>query len=272
MTVGRGWRLRAVVVCGGLAACSAPSTPPTTPEVRTAAPAAAPPDLPAPTPVPWFDTAVPVHAPSGWLAGTEIRVAWAGADGAPPEVTRSATEARARAEALWRQLADGAAFDALVASASDATSARRDGALGTFRAGTLDAHLEAALASVDVGAVAPLVATAAGVHLLRRDPPAVRRVRWAAFGDRTSRPPHAGRDAAAATAAADAWAATWTQGAPSATPAPVQPDATSAPDGVWIGHDTWSPTMTAAVWDLPVGAVAVLPSPRGALAVQVLAP
>src|SRR5690606_28177754 len=80
-------------------------------------------EAPAPEPPPPVDEA----------CAQVIVVAWQGATAAPPTVTRSETEARAKAEELRRRLDEGEDFTVLALTQSDAASSGpRGGLIGTY--------------------------------------------------------------------------------------------------------------------------------------------
>jgi peptidyl-prolyl cis-trans isomerase SurA len=108
-------------------------------------------------------------------AATHVLVAWAGAARAPEGVTRSEEEAEALASSIRERALAGESLEALARTHSDGASAPRGGGLGVYDTGTMMPEFEAAVASVDVGGIGPLVRTAYGFHVVRRD--AVREIR-----------------------------------------------------------------------------------------------
>lgn len=135
-----------------LACSETPSPPPPAPEPI--------PEEPAPPPLP--DPTEPRYA------GSHILLSWKGAVQAPPGVTRSREEARARAAELHLRALSGD-FAALAEEHSDGPSAARGGRLGTWTTGTMDPAFERAVASVAPGEVGPVVETPFGFHIVRRD-------------------------------------------------------------------------------------------------------
>ncbi len=70
---------------------------------------------------------------------------------------------------LHQQALDGADLSALARAHSDGPSGPRGGSLGVYATGTMVPSFERAVASVEVGAIAPLVKTPFGWHVARRD-------------------------------------------------------------------------------------------------------
>ena len=240
----------------GLLACTEPEV-----VVPKPAPTQAPPPLDAP----WVDPSLKAPKP-GRYALRELRVSWAGAVGASPAVTRTEPEARMLARQLAQRLLDGSSFAELVASQSDAPTRTRGGWLGAFELGTYDASVEAAVASVDVGAVAPLVRTTAGYHLLQRVPVDEVVVVYALYAWRGARGANVSRDKAAADFVAGEAVAGLRGGAKLDA---LKPDRASPPDGVRVGRDQWSPAVEAAAFALKVGAVSdPIETPAGYLVVK----
>src|SRR5688500_8727187 len=102
-----------------LSGCGDDAPPATQPTAPT--PASAP--SPAPAPAPAGDEA----------CAAIIVVSWQGAEHAPPGVTRSETEARARAQELLTRVERGEDFAAIARADSDAPSSRpRGGVMGTY--------------------------------------------------------------------------------------------------------------------------------------------
>lgn len=131
---------------------------------------------PVPDPAPPAPAApAPLPPPSeARYAASHVLVTWAGAEGAPTEVTRSESEARDLAVQVRERAVAGEAFDDLARAHSDGPSAARGGSLGTYRTGTMIPGFEAAVASVDEGHIAPLVRSPFGYHVARRE--AVRQI------------------------------------------------------------------------------------------------
>jgi peptidyl-prolyl cis-trans isomerase SurA len=121
---------------------------------------------PAPTPVPAEEA-----------AASHILVAWSGSTNCPPSVTRSRDDARERARQIAVMLRTGRGeFDALARKYSDdATVARNDGYLGTFRRGEMDPLFEVTVFKLAPGDVSEPIETNYGWHVVRREE--VRRAR-----------------------------------------------------------------------------------------------
>ena len=131
-------------------------------------PAAPPADVvPKPEPEP---PAAPLPPPTGErYAASHILIAHVDAHAAADDVTRTRDEARELAAKLHEAALTGEDFGALAREHSDGPSAPRGGSLGTFVTRTMIPEFEAAVASVDVNAIAPLVETPFGFHVIRRD-------------------------------------------------------------------------------------------------------
>jgi len=128
--------------------------------VPAPAPAVAPPPAPTILPAP----AEPRYA------ATQILVAWKGAVGTPARITRTEPEARHLAASLRERARAGERLEDLARQYSDGAEAPRGGHLGVYLTGTMVPEFEAAVASVKPGAIAPLVRTPFGWHVVRRDP------------------------------------------------------------------------------------------------------
>ncbi len=140
-----------------LVACTIWPTPPT-PD-----PPPAPTELARPT----EEASLPPPAPDGRYAATHLLISWSGA--ADSESERSRAAALELARALHEQVSDGASLEALAVAHSDGPSGPRGGGLGIYQSGTMLPQFEAAVASVDIGELAPLVTTPFGFHVIRRD-------------------------------------------------------------------------------------------------------
>lgn len=155
-----GGRLRALWLAALLTGCwGQPADPPPPP-----APTDPPSTEPALPPVP----DVPLNEPR--YAATHVLVAFAGAVQAHPDLTRTQAEARALAMDLHRKALAGEDLEALARAHSDGPSAPRGGVLGVYAVGTMIPEFEKAVASVDVGEIAPIVRSPFGFHVIRRDP------------------------------------------------------------------------------------------------------
>ncbi len=244
------------VVLAMVLACS--STERSQPAQALSATTSAPP--PAPTPLP------PPPAPDGLrLFASEIRVAWSGAAGASASVLRSPDEAQALAGTIRQQLTTGASFAALAASASDAPSAGRGGQLGPFETPLLDAALEAELAATPIGAITLPVRTAAGFHVLRREPLDEPLVRWIALGWTGAHRATVRRSREEAERLAQQGADRLAAGA---VPSTVEADARGPDDGERVGASSWPPRALAAVYALHAGQVTTIETSGGLWVVQ----
>jgi hypothetical protein len=97
-----------------------------------------------------------------------LMVTWKGADKAPPEVTRSKEEARARAEEARTQALAGKDWATLVRTYSDTPMREDGGDLGWFGPRQLAPQLDKVAFDLDIGAVSPLVESPRGWHVLKR--------------------------------------------------------------------------------------------------------
>ncbi len=140
------------------------------------APAPAPEAAPAPAPAPAaVDAALPTGprvppAAGSRLAASHILVAYAGAVGALPNVSRSRDEARQRAEEARTRVLAGEDFGRTAAAFSDDSSASKKGYLGGFNPGVMVQAFEDATRALQVGQVSTLVETPFGFHIIRREP------------------------------------------------------------------------------------------------------
>jgi parvulin-like peptidyl-prolyl isomerase len=125
------------------------------------------------------DTSPSSRAPTPAVeaAASHILVAWVGSTDCPASVTRSREDARERARQIAVMLRTGRGeFGALARKYSDdATVARNDGYLGTFRRGEMDPLFEATVFKLAPGAVSEPIETNYGWHIVRREE--VRRAR-----------------------------------------------------------------------------------------------
>jgi len=111
------------------------------------------------------------------LAASHVLVAFAGAVGADPKITRTEDEARAIASELHQQLVDGAALEALAEQYSDDPSRKRGGRIGPFAEEAVDPAFAEAIAEVEVGGITDPFRSPFGWHVARRDPCEVPRAR-----------------------------------------------------------------------------------------------
>jgi NIMA-interacting peptidyl-prolyl cis-trans isomerase 1 len=82
--------------------------------------------------------------------------------------TRSKAEAEAKIADIFRQIADGAEFDALAKTHSDCPSRAQGGDLGRFGPGQMVPEFERAAFGLAIGAVSGVVETPFGYHLIKR--------------------------------------------------------------------------------------------------------
>jgi NIMA-interacting peptidyl-prolyl cis-trans isomerase 1 len=131
---------------------SVPSTPPSAAAEAVAGPASA-----AASSEP--DTIIAQH----------ILVAYRSARRAPKGVTRSKTDAKARAGEALAKIRSGTAFeDAVSEYSDDAGSADRMGSVGKFHRDQMDPAFSAAAFALRVGQVSDVVETPFGFHIIKR--------------------------------------------------------------------------------------------------------
>jgi len=102
------------------------------------------------------------------LAFSHIFVPWKGAERAPPEVSRTKEEARARIDEAAKKLEGGASFADVAKEFSDDGSKARGGGLGVHPKGAVFPALEIAVLALDEGKVSGPVESPFGWHLLKR--------------------------------------------------------------------------------------------------------
>lgn len=247
---------RALLFVFGWLACTEPVPPAAAPVVVA---------QPLPLDAPWVDPVLPEPRP-GRYAMRELRITWAGASGALGPVTRTELEARVLARQLERRLRDGEPFDGLVREMSDAPTRSRGGWLGAFDSGTYAAGVEASVAGVAPGAIAPLVRTEAGYHLLQRVPLDEVVVGYTLYAWRGARGASVGRDKASAEFLSGEAVAALRAGA---RPDGLKADRASPAEGVQVGRDQWAPSVEQAAFALAVGAVSdPIDTPSGFLVVK----
>jgi parvulin-like peptidyl-prolyl isomerase len=138
------------------AASTAPTEVPPAPG-PSVAPSAAPEAVASAAPVP--DTIIAQH----------ILVAYKTAKRVPKGVTRSKTEAKARAAEALAKIRSGTAFeDAVKQYSDDAGSADRMGSVGKFHRSDMDPAFSSAAFALGVGQVSDLVETPFGFHIIKR--------------------------------------------------------------------------------------------------------
>jgi parvulin-like peptidyl-prolyl isomerase len=98
-----------------------------------------------------------------------VLVAYRGAKRAPPGVTRSKADAKARALEAVGKIRAGTPFEDVVkAYSDDAGSVDRMGSLGKFRRDAMDPAFAAAAFALEVDAVSDPVETPFGFHVIKR--------------------------------------------------------------------------------------------------------
>jgi NIMA-interacting peptidyl-prolyl cis-trans isomerase 1 len=108
-------------------------------------------------------------APSS-IAAQHVLVAYRGAERAPPGVTRSKADAKARAVEVDAKAKAGEDFSALVAEYSDDPGAKdRQGSLGKFTRDKMDKAFSDAAFALRVGEISDVVETRFGFHVIKRN-------------------------------------------------------------------------------------------------------
>ncbi|MFO0758250.1 MAG: peptidylprolyl isomerase [Byssovorax sp.] len=168
--------------------CDRPTTGPSPEESLPPAPASAPaaPVPSGPLPGPWASAlgpepsasvaaapaeAVPTYAPGREVVGAiHILIAYKGAAGAPPTVTRTKDEARKLAVELRERILDNkATFEELVPKyTDDALSRNTGGAVGSFERYAMPRPFSDAAFGMQVGSLSEAVETERGFHIIRR--------------------------------------------------------------------------------------------------------
>ncbi|HEY4116570.1 MAG TPA: peptidylprolyl isomerase [Byssovorax sp.] len=108
--------------------------------------------------------------PGETFGAKHLLVMYKGSMRAPPNVTRTKEEAKARAEeAMKKAKAPGAKFEDIVKEYTDEPGGgARGGDLGTFRKGSMVPQFQDAVEKLKVGEVSGLVETAFGYHVILR--------------------------------------------------------------------------------------------------------
>ncbi len=116
------------------------------------------------------------------FAGSHILVAYQGAQRADPNITRSKTEARQKAEQLIDRLqGDPSQFVEVAKTESDGPSGPRGGSLGSWSKGRMVPEFDAAMEILEVNQITrEPVETAFGYHVILREP--TRQKQWAGWG------------------------------------------------------------------------------------------
>ena len=110
----------------------------------------------------------------GGGGGTRLRVRLISRtvpDGAPPEVR---ADARAEAERIQKEAADGKSFAELAKAHSQGPAATEGGDLGEIAPGDMQEEFARALKGLDPGDVSPVVETKSGYHILKVEGRAVK--------------------------------------------------------------------------------------------------
>jgi hypothetical protein len=107
--------------------------------------------------------------PPDAIIAQHVLVAYKGARRAPRGVTRSKSDAKARAQEALSKIRAGSAFEDVVKQYSDdAGSVDRMGSLGKFRRGDMDPSFATAAFALKPGEVSDVVETPFGFHVIKR--------------------------------------------------------------------------------------------------------
>jgi hypothetical protein len=113
-------------------------------------------------------------APATEHAGAHILLAYKGAERARPDVKRTKEEAKKRALALLVILRkQPARFAELAKLHSDCPSGAKGGVLGKWLVGRMVPEFDAVIARMKIGEIFAPVETPFGLHVIRRDDPAL---------------------------------------------------------------------------------------------------
>jgi hypothetical protein len=111
----------------------------------------------------------PKAAPAETFGARHLVVQYSGAMRAPPSVTRSKDDARARADEAGRKARSGVRFEDVVAEYSDEpNAAARGGDLGVFRRGQMVPSFEQVVEHLRVGEISGVFETPFGFHVVLR--------------------------------------------------------------------------------------------------------
>ena len=157
-----------LLVCDG---CDDKTTKPAAPAESVATPATAAPSAPAPSASTSASAAPAASAPApDAIAAQHVLVAYKGAKNAPPNVTRSKAEAKARAGEVLAKARAGEDMAALAQTYSDDQGSReRLGSAGKFkRDGMVKPFSDAAFA-LQVDQISDVVETPFGFHVIKRN-------------------------------------------------------------------------------------------------------
>jgi len=107
--------------------------------------------------------------PPDAIIAQHVLVAYKTAKRAPKGVTRSKSDARARAQEALAKIRAGSDFEDVVKQYSDdAGSVDRRGSVGKFRRGDMDPAFAAAAFALKPGEVSEVVETPFGFHVIKR--------------------------------------------------------------------------------------------------------
>jgi NIMA-interacting peptidyl-prolyl cis-trans isomerase 1 len=155
-------------VCGCEQPSATPTAAPSAPPAASAAPAASPAPPPS-APVEAVAASASAAAVPDAIIAQHILVAYKGAKRVPKGVTRSKTEAKARAAEALAKIQSGTPFeDAVTQYSDDAGSVDRMGSVGKFRRDAMDPAFSAAAFALRVGQVSDVVETPFGFHVIKR--------------------------------------------------------------------------------------------------------
>jgi hypothetical protein len=153
-----------------LAGCSSLVSPPESELEPKPAPVASAAPNPKPSPSP---SLVPVQAPppkeEERIGAAHILVAYGGARGAVPTITRTKDQARKRAEEALKKAKSGTEFQVLAKQYSDDPgSGPRGGDLGMFSKATMVKPFADAAFALKPGEISGIVETDFGFHVIKR--------------------------------------------------------------------------------------------------------
>jgi peptidyl-prolyl cis-trans isomerase NIMA-interacting 1 len=170
------WTLLIVVLAGCSNATDPLLTPPprvNSPTPRAVAQPVPPAQRPAVEPAPAPPRPMPLPTPPAenaqQIRASHVLVMYRGSERAPPDVSRSKDEARARAQEVLGRARRGEDFAALARQFSDEPGAGpRGGDLGRFGRGRMVAPFEQAAFGLSVNQVSNIVETPFGYHVIKR--------------------------------------------------------------------------------------------------------